>query len=60
MTVKKIKTAPKVVEVVPEAPAKVEKAPERTVQCGNCGATHPFGTLKCDKCGYERVYVQGR
>ena len=63
MAVKKAKTVkeePKVVEVTPVSVVKVEKAPERTVKCGNCGADHPFGTLVCDKCGYTRVYVQGR
>jgi len=49
--------AKKAPQKAPEAPVK---APANIIACGNCGAPHPYGTLVCDKCGYTRVYVQGR
>jgi ribosomal protein L40E len=48
--------AKKTLKTEKEAP----KAEENIIACGNCGAPHPYGTLVCDKCGYTRVYVQGR
>jgi ribosomal protein L40E len=35
--------------------AKVEKAPERAVKCGNCGTLNEFGAITCKQCGYNRL-----